>query len=56
MLDRSGSMYGKPMQEAKKALVTALQMLTMQDRFAICAFDDRSEWFNSYEGMGSTVM
>ena len=30
MLDRSGSMYGTPMQEAKKALIVALQMLTIQ--------------------------
>lgn len=50
MLDRSGSMYGIPMQEAKKALIIALQRLTFQDRFAICAFDDRAEWFGSYEG------
>ena len=30
MLDRSGSMFGMPMQEAKKALIIALQMLTVQ--------------------------
>lgn len=30
MLDRSGSMYGMPMHEAKKALIIALQMLTIQ--------------------------
>lgn len=45
LLDRSGSMHGVPMQEAKKALSVALQRLTVQDRFAICAFDDREEWF-----------
>ena len=40
-------MYGVPMQEAKKALIAALQRLTYQDRFTICAFDDRAEWFDT---------
>jgi hypothetical protein len=44
-------MYGVPMQEAKKALIVALQRLTPQDRFAICAFDHLAEWFGSYEGI-----
>jgi len=56
MLDRSGSMYGMPMQEAKKALVIALQMLTVQDRFAVCAFDDRMEWFGSHGGAAPTMV
>ena len=50
MLDRSGSMYGVPMQEAKKALALALQRLTNQDRFAICAFDHAAEWFGANNG------
>ena len=35
MLDRSGSMYGMPIQEAKKALIIALQMLTTQVNFLL---------------------
>jgi Ca-activated chloride channel family protein len=43
VLDRSGSMQGAPIDQARKALQACLSALGEQDRFAIVAFDDRVE-------------
>lgn len=43
VLDRSGSMEGSAMQEAKTALRLCLRQLREGDRFAIIAFDDSME-------------
>lgn len=43
VLDRSGSMGGAPIDQARKALQACLAALGEQDRFAIVAFDDRVE-------------
>lgn len=45
LLDRSGSMSGSPLTDAKDAVVTALFSLTPADTFTICAFDHECEWF-----------
>lgn len=45
VVDRSGSMGGSSMEEAKKALRLCLRQLREGDRFSINAFDDRQEWF-----------
>lgn len=46
LLDRSGSMAGTKMASAARACAILLNTLSPRDRFAICAFDDRREWFN----------
>ena len=38
-------MSGQTMSSAKSALQQALQMLTENDYFTICAFDDKMTWF-----------
>ncbi len=43
VLDRSGSMQGAPINQARKALQACLAALREQDRFGIVAFDDRVE-------------
>jgi len=40
VIDTSGSMYGASMQQAREALLLALDRLTPQDRFNIIAFND----------------
>ncbi len=45
VVDRSGSMGGASMDEAKKALRLCLRQLREGDRFSILAFDDRVEAF-----------
>lgn len=45
LLDRSGSMGGASMDEARTALRLCLRQLREGDRFAILAFDDRIEAF-----------
>ena len=45
VLDRSGSMSGGPLAEAKNALRACLRTLGGRDSFALLAFDDRLEWF-----------
>lgn len=45
VLDRSGSMDGASMPEARTALKLCLRQLREGDRFAILAFDDRVETF-----------
>jgi Ca-activated chloride channel family protein len=47
LLDRSGSMRGAPIEQAKKALEACLGALAEDDRFGIVAFDDRVEGFDS---------
>jgi len=43
LIDRSGSMHGKAMQQALKATEACLAALTEEDLFGIVAFDDRTE-------------
>lgn len=45
VIDRSGSMGGDPMVQARNALKTCLRMLGADDRFWILVFDDQLEWF-----------
>jgi Ca-activated chloride channel homolog len=45
VLDRSGSMQGVKMASAARACSILLATLGPRDRFAIQAFDDRTEWF-----------
>jgi Ca-activated chloride channel family protein len=47
LLDRSGSMEGAKLDSARRALDGLLGTLAPHDRFAICAFDDKSLWFKS---------
>ncbi len=47
VLDRSGSMGGIPIAQAKKALEACLGGLAEDDRFGIIAFDDNVERFDS---------
>lgn len=44
VVDRSGSMSGGPLAEAKNALRACLRTLGERDSFALLAFDDRLEW------------
>ena len=46
VLDRSGSMSGGPLAEAKNALRACLRTLGDRDSFALLAFDDRLEWLH----------
>jgi Ca-activated chloride channel family protein len=45
ILDRSGSMGGTPLEQAKKAVTACLGALSDQDQFGVIAFDDRLERF-----------
>ena len=47
VLDRSGSMGGAPIEQAKKALGACLGALAADDAFGIIAFDDKVEAFRS---------
>jgi Ca-activated chloride channel family protein len=47
VLDRSGSMGGAPIEQAKKALAACLGALAADDAFGIIAFDDQVETFGS---------
>jgi Ca-activated chloride channel homolog len=44
VIDRSGSMTGGPMDQAKNALRACIRSLGTGDTFAILAFDDHLEW------------
>jgi Ca-activated chloride channel family protein len=46
VIDRSGSMQGAPMAQAKKAVEACLATLTPHDQFGIVAFDNCSEVFH----------
>ena len=45
VLDRSGSMAGQPIRQARNALRACLRALNLGDTFAILLFDNRVEWF-----------
>jgi hypothetical protein len=45
LLDRSGSMEGSPIQQAKKAVEACLAGLAPEDQFGIVAFDNTNELF-----------
>lgn len=45
VLDRSGSMSGAPIQQARNALRACLRILEPHDTFRILLFDDRLEWY-----------
>ncbi|BDI31109.1 marine proteobacterial sortase target protein [Capsulimonas corticalis] len=46
VVDRSGSMQGVPMTQAKRAVEACLAALAPEDKFALVAFDDRVETSN----------
>ncbi len=46
ILDRSGSMQGLKLASAARACSMLLDTLSPRDRFAICAFDDGTEWLD----------
>ncbi len=46
VLDRSGSMSGEPIAQARNALRACLRTLTPDDRFNILLFDDLTDWFS----------
>jgi len=46
VIDRSGSMSGEPLLQARNALRSCLRSMGPQDTFNIQAFDDRIEWFS----------
>ncbi|CAN5400592.1 hypothetical protein BH11CYA1_BH11CYA1_04430 [soil metagenome] len=52
LLDRSGSMSGLKMTSATRSLVVLLNTLRPDDRFAICAFDDITEWLMDSADLG----
>ena len=45
VLDRSGSMTGEPIRQARNALRACLRILEPKDTFRILLFDDRLEWY-----------
>ncbi len=47
VLDRSGSMTGEPIAQARNALRACLRSLNPDDTFLILLFDDRLEWYRS---------
>ncbi|MBK9204194.1 MAG: VWA domain-containing protein [Candidatus Obscuribacter sp.] len=55
LVDRSGSMHGSKMASAAKACAILLNTLSPRDRFAICAFDDRREWFDIKHAVSSNT-
>ena len=54
VLDRSGSMNGSPIQQARKAVEACLGALAADDRFGVVAFDDRVEVFRSSLAQGTS--
>lgn len=51
VLDRSGSMQGDPIRNARKAILDGIDMLSGRDEFAVVAFDDRVETPVSLSGV-----
>lgn len=47
VLDRSGSMSGEPIRQARNALRACLRILDPQDTFRILLFDDQLEWYKN---------
>lgn len=54
LLDRSGSMRGIPLAQAKKAIEACVAALDCNDQFGLVAFDDKSEAFR--EGLAESTM
>jgi Ca-activated chloride channel homolog len=50
VLDRSGSMSGQPIAQARNALRACLRSLNPGDTFRILLFDDRLEWYSPDAG------
>eukprot|EP00164_Ancoracysta_twista_P000880 GFYU01001157.1.p1 GENE.GFYU01001157.1~~GFYU01001157.1.p1 ORF type:complete len:822 (+),score=264.25 GFYU01001157.1:181-2466(+) len=48
LLDRSGSMTGKPLEEAKMSLAMGLDQLKPQDTFNIIAYDHQQAFFSQH--------
>lgn len=46
VLDRSGSMSGEPIRQARNALRACLRALNVEDTFSILLFDNQLQWFN----------
>lgn len=46
LLDRSGSMTGRPYSDATRALKAAIENLGSSDSFTVCAFDHTQEFFS----------
>jgi Ca-activated chloride channel family protein len=53
VLDRSGSMEGAPLAQARKAIEACLASLSPEDQFGLVAFDDRIETMDSTLQPGS---
>lgn len=47
VLDRSGSMTGDPIRQARNGLKACLRILEPQDTFRILLFDDQLEWYRA---------
>ncbi len=47
VIDRSGSMSGGPLEQAKNGVKVALRAMSERDTFSIQAFDDKVEWFEA---------
>lgn len=47
VIDRSGSMSGKPIEQAKNALRACIRALRETDTFTIQAFDNQISWFST---------
>mgnify|MGYP000168035138 CR=1 FL=1 len=47
VLDRSGSMSGEPIAQARNALRASLRSLNPGDRFYLLLFDDQLEWYKT---------
>ena len=54
LLDRSGSMQGPPIEQARRALAACLSVIEPTDEFAIVAFDDTVESFRPKLSEGSS--
>lgn len=52
LIDRSGSMTGEPMTNAKKGLKFAINSLQEHDRFGIVAYDHEQSYFRAGEALG----
>ncbi|GBG76153.1 hypothetical protein CBR_g21902 [Chara braunii] len=46
LLDRSGSMYGRPVEDARHSLKLALDLLKPEDKFSVIAFDHEQMAFS----------
>lgn len=47
LVDISGSMQGKPLENARNAIATALSKLSPKDSFSIIAFNEETSAFSS---------